>query len=53
MAKFQLGGTLESKLKILKIPRNGSLSIGRYSGIKTENTQSDKKWINFNFFRGG
>ena len=26
---------------------------GEYSGVKTENTQSDKKWLNFNFFLGG
>ena len=26
---------------------------GEYSGVKTENTQSAKKWLNFNFFGGG
>ena len=25
---------------------------GEYSGVKTENTQSAKKWLNFNFFGG-
>ena len=23
--------------------------LGEYSGVKTENTQSAKKWLNFNF----
>ena len=26
---------------------------GGYSGVKTENTQSAKKWLNFNFIGGG
>ena len=49
------GGTLESKLKILKVPRNAQISIGGggYSEVKTENTQSAKKCLNFNFRGGG
>ena len=27
--------------------------LGGYSGVKTENTQSAKKWLNFNFQVGG
>ena len=56
MSKFSIGGsTLESKMKTLKVPRNGYISIfwGLYSGFKTENTQSAKKWINFNLGAGG
>ena len=26
--------------------------LGGYSGVKTENTQSAKKWLNFNFSGG-
>ena len=49
------GGTLESKLKILKVPRYQDMPKfkffwgGGYSGVKTENTRSAKICLNFNF----
>ena len=57
MAKFQFsgvgGGTLESKLKILKNFNFGGGEVGGYFGVKTENTQSAKKWLNFHLGGGG
>ena len=47
MAKFHLGGTLESKLS--KCQEMAKFQLGGYSGVKTENTQSAKKWLNFNW----
>ena len=55
MAKFQFfgGGTLESKLKILKGQEMAKFQFfGGCTGVKTENTQSAKKWLNFNFLGG-
>ena len=57
-AKFQFSGGVGGeggrvpKLNILKVLRNGSIAIFEGRG-KTENSQSAKKWLKFNFQRGG